>query len=189
MRLSLVCVILAACGSTSGPAGEGSGEAGDESLQPLPVTRIVYRQYYPGSPIFVLENLGGRNLVELRSEPLVKGKPPVAYVPDWVMVKLMAEFEDQGLPDYLKPRPRNPKAMGGVAELTLIARDGTMRSFIRTRSPKGQQPSKQYQALSKTYLYCVESFRVVWDAYRPYAQVSEGVTGEFGVRKAEFGGR
>ncbi len=59
MRLCSICaILLAACGSTNRAP----------PLKSLKLTKVVFRQYYAGSPIFVLENLAGRDIVKLRSK-------------------------------------------------------------------------------------------------------------------------
>ena len=64
-----------------------------------------------------------------------------------------------------------------------------MRSLVRTRAPQGQKPTAEYRKMSETYIYCVESFRAVWDHHRPMAQVSKSKSGDFGVKRVGFGAR
>ena len=178
MRFSCLCVLLAACSSTGPAPGDPEGLVpyGD----PMPILRVVYRQYYEGSVPFVMENLSGRDLVELRSRALAPGEPPVAYVPDDVMRVMLEEFERADLPGYLRPRPADPAGLGAVAELTLQYPGGRTRSFLRTRGSSDA-------AAGKTYLQSVETFRAVWNHHRPFAQVATGGAGEFGVKKAGHG--
>lgn len=178
MRYFLICVVLAACSSSPGGGGDASGE-------PLPLTRVVYRQFYRGSHPFVMENLAGRDLVELRSRPLEKGEPPVAYVPDDKFVLLLEEFEKADLAKYLTARPANPASLGAIGELSITDARGTTRSFLRTKSGNRSDP-RAYQKRHETYSYCVKSFLAVWNAFHPEAQAVADTKGDFGVRKAEF---
>jgi hypothetical protein len=176
MRYLLICVFLAACASS--PEDNGPGE-------PLPLTRVVYRQYYRGSHPFVMENLAGRDLVELRSRTLKRGESPVAYVPDDKFVLLLEEFEKADLGQYLTPRPADPTALGAIGELSITDARGTTRSFLRTKSSRRSADPRAYQKRHETYTYCVKSFLAVWNAYHPEAQAVAGTKDEFGVRRVD----
>ena len=172
MRLCTVCaILLAACGSSSTKSASG---------KTLPLTKVVFRQYYPGSPIFILESLSGRDIVKLRSTPARHRDVKPAYVPDDVMAKLLNEFKRLGFHEHSGARPSDPRKIGGRAELTLIGTGDRgqrlIEAFIR-RDGQGK-------AAFETYRKCVETFRAVHAQYGKF-QATRGA-GEFGVTKAEF---
>ncbi|MHC4959900.1 MAG: hypothetical protein ACYTGN_16165 [Planctomycetota bacterium] len=163
-------LVSAACSST--PAGEGQGEA----KKPLPQTQVIFRQYYKGSPIFIVENLAGRDQVKLRSKPAKHGEIKPAYVPDDVMERMLTEFKDFGYFRHAGARPRDPRTVGGRAEITIIGADKSMVSFVR----RNGQGKDAYE----TYKNCVDTFRVVHAHYGKFQAASGGA--EFGVKKVEF---
>lgn len=172
MRPSVGLLLLcAACGSS------GAGRA-DESGEPDPQTRVVYRQYYRGSSIFIVENIAGRDLKDLRSRPLQEGETPVAYVPDDVMREMLKEFRRFGFDDHAGPRPRNPIKVGGIGEMTVIDEDRNMVAIIRQR--------RQDVKVAECYGECVKTFLAVWNHFRPFGQAVTGDT-KFGVQRAERG--
>lgn len=170
MRYRLFCaLLLAACGSTQGRVHP------DRADEPLPPTKVIFRQYYRGSPIFKIESLSGRDLVELRSKPLEQDQIKIAYVPDDVMRRMLADFDEFGYGEYSGARPPNPLRVGGRAELTIMTENRTV-SFIR-RDGQGKDAHD-------TYRKCVDTFRAVHLYYSRY-QATRG-KGDFGVKKVEF---
>jgi len=179
MRFRPLCLIaLAACGSS--PSGGGDRTAAVPTADER--VRVVYRQYYRGSHIFIMENLAGRNLVELRSKPLRKGQVPVAYVPDEVMRELLREFRRADYHDHAGARPPDPRKFGAVAELTIIDENRRMVSFIRQRKQAGTSID-DYKSRSESYQDCVRAFMAVWNFHRPTLQASEDKN--FGTRRVE----
>lgn len=174
MRLCSICaILLAACGSTKR----------DPPVEPLKLTKVVFRQYYVGSPIFVLENLAGRDIVKLKSQAAKHREVRPAYIPDEVMSQLLSEFRRYGFYEFSGPRPPNPRKVGGRAELTVIGtgryRDHHGRaidSFIR----RDKQGKKGYE----TYKKCVDAFRAVHAHYGKF-QATIGA-GDFGVKRTGF---
>ena len=179
MRHALLPVLfLAACGTTPGTS-EPPAKAGGEAATAAAVaerTRIVYRQYpragRKGSPIFIVENEAGRSVVELRSKPLKPGRAPVAYVPDDVMRKLLAEFRRYGYFRHAQARPNNPIKLGGIAELTIIDENRRMLSIIPTKLNPNQQMARDYRRSFEAYRKCKASFLAVWNYFRPFGQVT-----------------
>ena len=184
MRHALLPVLfLAACGTTPGKPEPTPKADPDAATAEAERTRIVYRQYpragRKGSPIFIVENEAGRSVVELRSKPLKQGRAPVAYVPDDVMKKLLAEFRRYGYYRHAQARPRNPIKLGGIAELTIIDENRRMVSIIPTKLNPNQKMSRDYRRSFEAYRQCKRSFLAVWNYFRPYGQVT--------TSEAEFG--
>ena len=174
MRLCSICaILLAACGSTKRAP----------PLESLKLTKVVFRQYYAGSPIFVLENLAGRDIVKLRSQPARQREVRPAYIPDEVMSKLLSEFKRYGFYDYSGPRPPNPLKVGGRAELTVI---GTGRYLDHRGRPHDAFIRRDQQGKGgyKTYKKCVDAFRAVHAHYGKF-QTTTGA-GNFGVKRTGF---
>lgn len=158
-------------------------KSGPDKSEPIPLTKVVFRQYYKGSPVFLIESLSGRDLVKLRSDRGEPGQIKPAYVPDEVMVKLLDELRRAGYHDYSTARPRDPRKIGGRAELTIVGqgryKDGRGRpieAFIR----RDGQGKDAYD----TYKKCVDTFRAVHAHYGQFQASAGG--GDFGVKKAEF---
>jgi hypothetical protein len=168
MTRFLPFVLLAACASPSG--GSSGGE-------PLPQTRIVMKQYYNKGSVFIVENLAGRDIVELRSRPVPKGGAPVAWISDEDMRKTLKALKKYDFEDYARPRPADPKSLGARGELTVYGKNGQSRALIRRRG----QSVKEAEA----YQDCVAVFQQVWGANRPQFQAITG-DGEFGVKRADF---
>ena len=173
MRLRGFCFFCAflttGCSSTS-------GSSPDPSAEPLPKTQVVFRQYHRNSPIFVVENLAGRDVVALRSKPTREGSISPAYVPDDVMARMLAEFRKFGYFDHAGARPGNPISVGGLAELTIIGANGRTISIVR-RKGQGKEVYDAYEQCRTTLLY----------VHKEFAKY-QAVTGDggFGVKKAEF---
>ncbi|MEM8882841.1 MAG: hypothetical protein AAGD14_02080 [Planctomycetota bacterium] len=155
-----------------------AGTSSEDGGQPLPQTRVVMQQHYRNGSRFVLENLAGRDIVELRSQPVRKGESPVAWVSDAEMRRLLKSFEKSDFAAYAKPRPSDPRAFGVIGEVTIYDEQGRARSILRRRG----QPVAEAEA----YQSVAASYQQVWTANRPKFQAATG-DGEFGVKKAEFG--
>jgi hypothetical protein len=167
MRVSPACIALlaAACGST----GAKSRSAPFHADQ---VIRVVLNQYRGAGSILVVENLAGRDLVQLRSRALQPGETPVAYVDDEVMEEMLKEFERGDFYRYARPRPAHPSELGAAGELTITAASGRRLAFLRFRAPEGTVLTSEQVATAKAYAYCTETFREVWRAYPPTMQAT-----------------
>ena len=173
MRFWLICAFgLAACGSAPRESAPSPGSAVQQ-------TRVIFRQYYGNSHIFVIENAAGRDIVKLRSKPAKAGSSPVAYIPDEVMAKVLAEFERLGFYRHAGPRPADPLKVGGRAELTVIDPNQRATSLIRRHG--------QDRSAHDAYTRCVQTFLVVHDNFGRFMATSS-TEEAFGVRKAEFRG-
>jgi len=167
MTRVLILVLLAGC------AGGGAADSGGV----LRRTRMVMRQYYDQGSMFVVENLAGRDLVEMRSQPVPKGGVPVAWVTDDDMRAALNALAKHDFATWARPRPADPKSLGARGELTIYDDAGRTRSIIRRHG----QPTAEAEA----YQACVAVFQQVWRANRPRFQAVTG-DGEFGVKKADF---
>ena len=76
-RWLLIASALAAC--SSGPTKE------DRDLVARGRIQVIHQQYYRGSRPTVVENAAGRDVVKLRSRPLMEGDRYVTYVDDDAM--------------------------------------------------------------------------------------------------------
>lgn len=175
-QLCLVVALSAAC-ANSGARGGGSA-----SLVPNAETRVrvVYR-HYRNENIFILENLAGRDLVEMRSKPLAKGETAIAYIEDDVMAELMREFRRIGFWRHAGARPPNPLKMGATSEITLVDEERRFTSFLRQHG----DPART----AETYNDLVNTFLAVWNHFRPFGQVTTGSDAKFGVKQGEERGR
>ena len=153
----------------------GCGATGSNS-EPLPPTRIVFRQFYRGGNTLMMENLSGRDIVKLRSKPVPKGEVPIAWVSDEEMRDLLKQLERRDFADYARIRPSDPKSMGAKGELTIEV-GGQQRALLR-RNGQAREEAKTYQA-------CVAVFRQVWTENRPAYQAVTG-KGDFGVKRADY---
>lgn len=170
MRLPvLIALLAAACGSTTPETDEpGTGS--------LAQTRIVFRQYYGNSQVFVVENLAGRDLVALRSRTLRPGEAPVAYVEDEVMGRLLREFRRADFFDHAGPRPADPARLGGTGELTIIDANGRMTSLVRRKG--------QGAAAANTFVRCSQTLLAVYNVTDHYQATSGDAS--FGVRRTGY---
>ncbi|MGQ0614736.1 MAG: hypothetical protein ACT4PV_13450 [Planctomycetaceae bacterium] len=169
MRLLLLLPLAAACASTG-----GSLEEGDRPI----IVRVVARQYYAGSPTIAVENLAGRDLVELRSRRLAPGEEPIAYVEDAVLRALLRELDRNGFARHGAARPPDPGALGARAEVAVVRQNGEPRAFLR-RAGQGNDAARAFQA-------CLQAVVQVYDA-TPKLQASASGADKFGVRKARVG--
>jgi len=167
MTRVLVLAFLAAC------AAPGGGAADER----LPRTRIVMRQYYEKGSIFVLENLAGRDLVEMRSRPVPEGGVPVAWISDRDMRRTLEALRKRDFDDYARPRPPDPRSLGARGELTVYDDRGNTRALIRRH---GQSLDE-----AEAYQDCAAVFQQVWTANRPRFQAVTG-DGDFGVQRVGF---
>ncbi len=175
-QLAVIVAISAACASTGGGAGH------DDRLQPSETRRVraVYR-HYRNRNIFVIENLAGRALGDLREKPLAAGETAVAYVPDDVMQEMLKEFTRIGFFRHAGARPPDPIKVGATSEITLIDEERRFTSFLRMRGDDGKTAG--------TYNDLVNTFLAVWNHFHPFAQVSTGKETRFGVREQDSGDR
>ncbi len=166
MRVSPLCLVfLAACGA---PATR---------TKPVPfradqIIRVVHNQYRGPNSIFVVENLAGRDQVELRSRPLQPGEPTVAFVPDDVMEKMLDEFERFDFYDYARPRPANPPGLGASGEITVTDSNGRRLALLRIKAPKGVVPTRDQVDAAQAYGNCTRTFLAVWNAFPPRMQAT-----------------
>lgn len=178
-----VLILAAACASTPQQGRTARAQAPRLGLdQPL---RVVYRQYYQDSNIFIMENLAGRDLVKLRSRKLEAGEQPIAYVPDDVMAEMLKEFRRHGYYKWAGPRPANPIKVGATGEITLIDQERRMTSLLRRKASLGTVADKDYVHAAQSYVDCTKTYLAVWDHFRPLMQATSS-DGNFGVKKAEF---
>jgi hypothetical protein len=187
MRIrQLVLTFLACCAACTAPQGGKSSAtetatANGASGEPAPFTRIVFRQFYAGSQPFVMENLAGRDLIELRSKPIAQGDAPVAYVPDAVMRELLSELRRFDYYDHAGPRPPDPSRFG-VGELTVAEGNARPLALIRTRQPPGEATTA-YRRQTKCWSNCTRAFIGVYNFHRPSMQATSS-TGDFGTKRA-----
>ena len=168
LRLAVGTALLAAC---AGPAKE------DVATMDSGPVRVVYRQFYRGSRPVILESIGGRDAIKLRSKPLRGNDAQVKYVDDEVMLRLLESFRDFGYYEYARARPGDPAAYGARAELTLIRSNGGTLSFIRQRG--------QGKKAADVYSKCVRSLLAV-DNFTYSLQASRRESGDdFGVHRAD----
>ncbi|MGH7162141.1 MAG: hypothetical protein ACREID_01550 [Planctomycetota bacterium] len=164
--LRILAVSLAACASH--PSGAARVEEGR--------VRVVLRQFYQGSVPVVLENLAGRDLVALRSRPLKRGEPAVAYVPDDVMQRLLRELDRHGFYDHAGPRPADPAALGARGEIAVVGADERATAFLR-RAGQGARASAVFSD-------CLGAVIAVYNFHKPTLQ-AYATEEEFGVRRAK----
>jgi hypothetical protein len=162
--------LLAACAST--PDSEPT-----QAPQTYPRTRIVFRQHYEGGVQMILENYAGRDLVDLRSQPVPKGGVPVAWIPDDVMKNTVRGLGKLDFDEYARPRPGDPKSLGVRAEVTVYVDGGRGSALMRRHG----QPRAEVDAFQG----CYRLFHDVWTEYRPKFQAAEG-DGKFGVKRADY---
>jgi len=178
--LPLMALFAAACGSTRGTPATRLPDP-----SPTLQLRVVLNQYRGENGVFVIENLAGRNEVELRSEKLPPGATPVAYVPDEILERLFREFRRAGWNEYAIPRPANPINLGASGEISVIEPGGRTRSLLRIRAPGGGQLTKEQTEALKAYVDCTRNFMAVWGQFPPRMQATTSAT--FGVKRAENG--
>lgn len=167
MRLSLPCVLLllAACSSTA-------KRKKPEPFRADQVIRVVHNQYRGPNSVLVMENLAGRDEVQLRSRPLQPGEPAISLVPDDVMAKMLEEFDRADFYDYARPRPSNPPGLGASGEITVTDANGRRLALLRIKAPPGVTPSHDQVEAAKAYGYCTRTFLAVWDMFRPRMQAT-----------------
>ena len=178
MRILLPSLLLlAACGSAGNATRETTPEvrAGDR-------VRVVYNQYRGAHTVFVIENLAGRDVVELRSRALQPGEVAVSYVPDDVIAKMLEEFDRFDYYEFARPRPPNPQSLGASGEITVTDKRGRRVSLLRIRTPAGVEPSRDQVAAAQSYGQCARTFLAVWNAYPPRLQATTS-RGAFGVNR------
>ncbi|MHC4550553.1 MAG: hypothetical protein ACYTEZ_17460 [Planctomycetota bacterium] len=182
MRFLVIWALLGAACGAGGKAGS-SRVAIPTAKEQL---RVVYNSYRKGSTVLVMENLAGRDLVKLRSRKLAATESPVAYVPDDVMAKMLAEFKRYGFHRYAQSRPPNPVKYGAVGEITLISADRTrMVSLLRTKRRAGDTATDRYVAVNQSYVDCANTFIAVYNHFRPQLQATTSTGDPFGVRRVE----
>ncbi len=185
MRLLCLTTILglvSLCGGCRGSGGSAAAglPAADQK------TRLVLNGYRGLASVFVMENLAGRNLVELRSKPLRANRPAVAYVEDDVMKKLMKQLERAGFFKYRQPRPPDPLQFGAKSEFTMIEADGKRTTILKIRLMAGQPVEKRQLESLKAFVASKAEFLKVYNRHRPQMQtrVNAGGQDPFGVRRA-----
>jgi hypothetical protein len=171
----VLLLLLAACGSS----GSKARSYAPPEIEPGRRYHVVYHQYRAAHAIFVVENLAGRDLVELRSRVLQPGETPVAYVEDEVMAKMIAEFERLDYYEYARPRPKDPPALGATGELTVTDPNGRRLALLRVKAPEGVTQSPDQVAAAKAYGQCTRTFLAVWEFHRPKMQATTS-RGAFG---------
>jgi len=149
--------------------------SGQNSSEPFPKTRVVFRQYYRGGHTLMVENLAGRDIVKLRSEPVKKDEVPIAWVTDEVMRDMLKTFKRRDFADYARVRPADPRGMGAKGEISVYDSRGRASAILR----RNGQPRDEAEA----YQECVAAFQEVWSANRPAFQAIAG-DGNFGVNRA-----
>ncbi len=162
----LAAVLLLAACSSPGPR---SKPAPFEANQ---VIRVVHNQYRGPNSIFVVENLAGRDQVEMRSRPLQPGEPAVAYIDDDVMEELLKEFDRGDFYRYARPRPANPPGLGASGEITVTDANGRRLALLRIKAPQGVSPTRDQVDAAKAYGYCTRTFLEVWKAFPPRMQAT-----------------
>ena len=165
MRWLLCLPLLAAFGSTG-------SKTRAEPFRADQVIRVVHNQYRGPGSIMVVENLFGRDQVELRSRLLAPGEPAPAYVPDDVMAEMLKEFERGDYYDYARPRPNNPPSLGASGELTITDANGRRLALLRIKAPPGVTPTRDQIDAAKAYGYCARTFVEVWKAFPPQMQAT-----------------
>jgi len=173
MRNSIILTaLLAACATSQTTSSTAKLPSATEQI------RVVYKQYRKGSLPLIMENLLGRDLVKLRSEKLPKGQPPVAYVPDDVMKRMLQEFKRSGWTKHGQLRPTDPSRYGAAGEITIITEDRRrMVTLLRIRGGD--------VAANRAYVDCVNTFVTVYNHYGPQLQATASTTDAFGVRRVE----
>lgn len=167
MRAAFACLCLAAaCSST--PGGEKAPPASGTAR-----VRVQVRQFYAGSIPVVVENLAGREVGAAR-KTLRKSDPPVAFVPDDVMARLLKEMRRIGFEDFAGPAAPESALAGARGEIRVAGEDGRVTGLVR-RAGQGAKASQ-------VYTDCVAAVMAVYNFYQP-ARVQAG-EGDFGVRKA-----
>jgi len=180
MRILLFCLpLLAACGSPGARTKPAPFRADQ-------VIRVLHNQYRGPSAVFVIENLAGRNQVDLRSRALPPGEPAVAYVPDDVMEKMLEEFDRFEFYEYARPRPANPPGLGASGEITVTDANGRRLALLRVKAPQGVTPTRDQVDAARAYGKCMRTFLAVWNAFPPQMQATTSTepfrTGPKGAR-------
>ena len=142
LRMILTLVVAAAC---SAPSSSGGSQA---KIKPGAKTQVILNRY--GKGVFIMENLAGRDIVQLRSETLKPGAVPVSYVPDDEMTRMLKEFRKAHYFEHAQVRPSNPTKFGAIAELTIRDADNKMTALLRKRlapnAPAGDPTIKALNA-------------------------------------------
>jgi len=176
MRILLpLLLLLAACGSSG-----SSTRREKPTVREGERVRVVYNQYRGAHTVFVIENLAGRDVVEMRSRPLQPGEVAVAYVPDDVMQKMLEEFARFDYYGFARPRPPNPQSLGASGEITVTDAKGRRVSLLRIKSPAGIDPSHDQIEAAQAYGQCARTFLAVWNTFPPRMQATTS-RGAFGV--------
>lgn len=184
MRIPLFCFLLVAAACSSPGAGGSTGSGGRAAAGVR--TRIVLNTYQGIAGVFIVENLAGRDLKELRSKPLTSGQVPIAYVDDSVMAELLKIFRKLDYDKYAQARPPDPRKFGAVSELTMIRSEGARkdtRTILKKQQPAGRPLSRAEAASLKSYVECKRNFLAVYNRFRPEMQATTG-GGAFGVKRA-----
>jgi hypothetical protein len=139
--------------------------------------RVTARQFYEGSVPVAVENLAGRDIVELRSRKIPAGQAPVAYVDDDTMRRLLRALDRHGFSKRAAPHAGDASALGARAEI--VVRRGDAPPLALRRRPG--QPPKEAEAFQA----CFQEVLALYDA-TPKIQASSGGAGALGVKKARF---
>ena len=168
MRWLLCLPLLAACGGTG-------TKTRVEPFEATQLIQVVHNQYRGPGSVLVVENLNGRDQVELRSRLLPPGAPAVAYVPDDVMAEMLKEFKKGEFYEYARPRPANPPGLGASGELTITDQGGRRLALLRIKAPPGVTPTRDQIETAQAYGYCTRTFVEVWKAFPPQMQATTAV--------------
>lgn len=176
-HIVIFALFTASCASSPGGSRPSLPKASADSK-----VRVVWNQYKGASSVFILENLAGRDLVELRSRRLETNKVPVAFVPDDVLAKMLKEFQRLDYADHAVPRPADPRTLGAKGEITIIDENNRQISLLRVPALGGTQ--KQVAA-AQCYGECARTFNAVWSHYPPQMQATTSKSA-FGVKRADY---
>lgn len=162
---ALLLLFAAACASTGDGPREGF------------VVRVTARQFYEGSLPVAVENVGGRDVVELRSRRIPAGQAPVAYVDDETMRRLLRALDRHGFSRRAAPHAGAASALGARAEV-VVRRGDAPPLAVQRRPGQRVEEAEAFQA-------CFQEVLAVYDA-TPKMQASAGGADALGVKKARF---
>ncbi|MFQ5844206.1 MAG: hypothetical protein ACE5JG_04380, partial [Planctomycetota bacterium] len=135
-------LLLAACSTSSRapPAGRSTAaKTPPTKTKADPIVRVVWRQFHKNSPTLVIENMAGRERVDLSSRALKPGEPIPAYVEDRIMRELLKVLRKEGFHEYARAPLPDPAAKGVRSEILLVTGAQTRSLTFGRGTPKKQQ--------------------------------------------------